>query len=44
MCRNMFLHFYEKYNMILFILKIFKDIQIKRLILFIFFDFYNSIT
>jgi len=35
----MFLHFHEKYNMILFIFKIFNYIQIKHLILFTFFIF-----
>jgi len=39
MYRNMFLRFLEKYNMILFILKIFNHIQIKHPILFVFFIF-----
>jgi hypothetical protein len=33
----MFLHFHGKYNMILFIPGIFNHIQIKHLILFVFF-------
>jgi hypothetical protein len=40
----MFLHFHGKYNMILFVLEIFNHIQIKQLILFILFYFYNLIT
>jgi len=36
MCKNMFLHSHEKYNMILFILEIFNHIQIKQLIFFVF--------
>jgi hypothetical protein len=39
MCRNMFLHFHGKYNMILFVLEIFNYNQIKHLILLIFFIF-----
>jgi len=41
----MFLHFHGKYNMILFVLEIFNHIQIKQLILFVFFDFlqFNNI-
>jgi len=35
----MFLYFYGKYNMILFNLEIFNHIQIKQLILFVFFIF-----
>jgi hypothetical protein len=44
MYRNMFLHFHEKYNMNLFVLKIFNHIQIKHLI-FCLFDFlqFNNI-
>jgi len=39
-CRNMFLHFHGKYNMILFILKILDHIQIKTLNSFFYpFDF-----
>jgi hypothetical protein len=41
----MFLYFHGKYNMILFVLEIFNHIQIKQLILFVFFDFlqFNNI-
>jgi len=35
----MFLHFHGKYNMILFVLKIFNHIQIKQLIFLSFFIF-----
>ena len=42
-CKNIFLHFHKKYNMILFIPKILDHIQIKTLNFYLF-DFYNSTT
>jgi hypothetical protein len=39
MCRNMFLHFYGKYNMILFVLKILDRMQIKIFNSFFFLTF-----
>jgi hypothetical protein len=41
MCRNMFLHFYGKYNMILFVLKILDRMQIKIFNSF-FFNIYKT--
>ena len=42
-CKNIFLHFHRKYNIILFIPKILDHIQIKTLNFYLF-DFYNSTT
>jgi hypothetical protein len=39
----MFLHFHGKYNMILFVFKIFNHIQIKQSILFVFFILFLTI-